>query len=195
MNNYEKRTLKKKEAIIDSALALFGRQGFSNVSIKDIASSAKVSQVSIYNYFGSKESLVQECAKVIMNDTIKLAEDILDSDLTFTKKIEKALSLCNSQINISLAKYLSAKALDDTQFVNLVTKDINSLKKEIYMKYVTHGKQEKIISDISDDAIQLFIDAINSIGSSIPEVEMEERQSEIVRLFLYGLIGTPTKSL
>ncbi|HHQ1299233.1 TPA: TetR/AcrR family transcriptional regulator, partial [Listeria innocua] len=38
MNNYEKRTLKKKTAITHAALTLFGKAGFSEVSIKDIAS-------------------------------------------------------------------------------------------------------------------------------------------------------------
>lgn len=194
MNNYEKRTLKKKEAIIASAMTLFGKRGFLNVSIKDIASSAKVSQVSIYNYFGSKESLVQECAKVIMNDTIKLAEEILDSNETFTQKIEYALSLCSSQINISLNEYLSAKAIDDIQFINLITKDINILKRDIYMKYIAYGRQENVISNnISDKTIKLFIDAINNIGLSIMETEIKRTQSEIIQLFLYGLIGKHTE--
>ncbi|HBJ9071269.1 TPA: TetR/AcrR family transcriptional regulator, partial [Listeria monocytogenes] len=96
MNNYEKRTLKKKTAIIQAALSLFGEQGFSDVSIKDIAALADVSQVSIYNYFGSKESLVGECASIIMQDTITLAEEILASEGTFTQKLERALQLCNA---------------------------------------------------------------------------------------------------
>ncbi|PDC70987.1 TetR/AcrR family transcriptional regulator, partial [Listeria monocytogenes] len=96
MNNYEKRTLKKKTAIIQAALSLFGKQGFSDVSIKDIATLADVSQVSIYNYFGSKEALVGECARIIMQDTITLAEEILASEGTFTQKLERALKLCNA---------------------------------------------------------------------------------------------------
>ncbi|EJW4265465.1 TPA: TetR/AcrR family transcriptional regulator, partial [Listeria monocytogenes] len=99
MNNYEKRTLKKKTAIIQAALSLFGKQGFSDVSIKDIATLADVSQVSIYNYFGSKEALVGECARIIMQDTITLAEEILASEGTFTQKLERALKLCNAEIN------------------------------------------------------------------------------------------------
>ncbi|EAD3609142.1 TetR/AcrR family transcriptional regulator, partial [Listeria monocytogenes] len=98
MNNYEKRTLKKKTAIIQAALSLFGKQGFSDVSIKDIATLADVSQVSIYNYFGSKEALVGECARIIMQDTITLAEEILASEGTFTQKLERALKLCNAEI-------------------------------------------------------------------------------------------------
>ncbi|HDK8945768.1 TPA: TetR/AcrR family transcriptional regulator, partial [Listeria monocytogenes] len=101
MNNYEKRTLKKKTAIIQAALSLFGKQGFSDVSIKDIATLADVSQVSIYNYFGSKEALVGECARIIMQDTITLAEEILASEGTFTQKLERALKLCNAEINLS----------------------------------------------------------------------------------------------
>ncbi|ECB9527448.1 TetR/AcrR family transcriptional regulator, partial [Listeria monocytogenes] len=97
MNNYEKRTLKKKTAIIQAALSLFGKQGFSDVSIKDIATLADVSQVSIYNYFGSKEALVGECARIIMQDTITLAEEILASEGTFTQKLERALKLCNAE--------------------------------------------------------------------------------------------------
>lgn len=59
MNNYEKRTLSKKTAIIEAAQILFGKQGFTAVSIKDIAALADVSQVSIYNYFEvRKRSLV-----------------------------------------------------------------------------------------------------------------------------------------
>lgn len=194
MNNYEKRTLKKKEDIINSSLTLFGKHGFSNVSIKDIASLAKVSQVSIYNYFGNKESLIVECAKVIMEDTIKLAEEILVSDEPFIQKLNRALLLCNTEINVSINKYLSKRASDDGQFLILLTKSINILKKEIYMKYISYGKKENIIDNkISDEVIQLYIDVINSLGMTIPEEELEKKQSEIVHLFLYGLIGTPAK--
>ncbi|OFG30704.1 TetR/AcrR family transcriptional regulator [Listeria monocytogenes] len=190
MNNYEKRTQKKKTAIIQAALSLFGKQGFSDVSIKDIAALADVSQVSIYNYFGSKEALVGECARIIMQDTITLAEEILASEGTFTQKLERALKLCNAEINLSLNKFISQEASKDAQFITLLVNNINALKNEIYMKYIAIGKQEKIIdSRLSDQSIQLFIEAINGLGFTVPEEELEERQAEIVQLFLYGLIG------
>ncbi|ENR6338998.1 TetR/AcrR family transcriptional regulator [Listeria monocytogenes] len=190
MNNYEKRTLKKKTAIIQAALSLFGKQGFSDVSIKDIAALADVSQVSIYNYFGSKEALVGECARIIMQDTITLAEEILASEGTFTQKLERALKLCNAEINLSLSQFISQEASKDAQFITLLVNNINALKNEIYMKYIAIGKQEKIIdSRLSDQSIQLFIKAINGLGFTVPEEELEEKQAEIVQLFLYGLIG------
>ncbi|EAA0405923.1 TetR/AcrR family transcriptional regulator [Listeria monocytogenes] len=194
MNNYEKRTLSKKTAIIEAAQILFGKQGFTAVSIKDIAALADVSQVSIYNYFGSKEALIGECARVIMQDTIALAEEILASEGTFTQKLERAIQLCNAEINLSLSKFISKEASKDQQFLILLVNNINSLKKEIYMKYVAAGKEAQVIDNaISDEVIQLFIDAINSLGLTVPEEELEEKQAEIIQLFLYGLIGQGRK--
>ncbi|AEO06699.1 TetR/AcrR family transcriptional regulator [Listeria monocytogenes] len=194
MNNYEKRTLSKKTAIIEAALILFGKQGFTAVSIKDIAALADVSQVSIYNYFGSKEALIGECARVIMQDTIALAEEILASEGTFTQKLERAIQLCNTEINLSLSKFISKEASKDQQFLILLVNNINSLKKDIYMKYVAAGKEAQVIDNaISDEVIQLFIDAINSLGLTVPEEELEEKQAEIIQLFLYGLIGQGRK--
>ncbi|EBF5337877.1 TetR family transcriptional regulator, partial [Listeria monocytogenes] len=191
---YEKRTLSKKTAIIEAALILFGKQGFTAVSIKDIAALADVSQVSIYNYFGSKEALIGECARVIMQDTIALAEEILASEGTFTQKLERAIQLCNTEINLSLSKFISKEASKDQQFLILLVNNINSLKKDIYMKYVAAGKEAQVIDNaISDEVIQLFIDAINSLGLTVPEEELEEKQAEIIQLFLYGLIGQGRK--
>ncbi|HFK0848550.1 TPA: TetR/AcrR family transcriptional regulator, partial [Listeria monocytogenes] len=173
-----------------AALSLFGKQGFSDVSIKDIASLAGVSQVSIYNYFGNKEALVAECAKIIMQDTITLAEEILVSEGTFTDKLARAIQLCQAEINVSLSKFISTEASKDSQFIRLLVNNINKLKKDIYMEYVAAGKKVKVINnDISDDVIQLFIDSINGLGLTVSEEELEKKQAEIIHLFLYGLIG------
>ena len=56
MNQYQKTTEKKKQAIIQAALRLFKEKGFKETSIKSIAEAAEVSPVSIYNYFGSKDN-------------------------------------------------------------------------------------------------------------------------------------------
>lgn len=124
-----------------------------------------------------------------MKDTIELADEILSSNDNFTAKIERALMLCNRQINISLSKFMSAKASDDTQFVHLVAKSMNHLKKDIYMKYIEAGKKEGVIdSRLSNKTIELYITAINQMGLTISQNELENRQSEIIQLFLYGLL-------
>ena len=53
MDGFNRRKEQKKESIRRAALELFKVYGFKKVSINDIASKAGVSQVTIYNHFGS----------------------------------------------------------------------------------------------------------------------------------------------
>ena len=71
MNQYQKTTEKKKQAIVQAALRLFKDKGFKETSIKSIAEAAEVSPVSIYNYFGSKDNLVALCVNDLFDAKAK----------------------------------------------------------------------------------------------------------------------------
>ncbi|CAN5399137.1 TetR/AcrR family transcriptional regulator [soil metagenome] len=49
---------KSREKIIEAATEIFAKQGFHGTSISDIATKAKVSKGLMYNYFKSKEELI-----------------------------------------------------------------------------------------------------------------------------------------
>lgn len=104
MNQYQKTTEKKKQAIIQAALRLFKDKGFKETSIKSIAEAAEVSPVSIYNYFGSKDNLVTLCVNDLFEEITQQAEDILKSNLAFNTKLDQALDLCqeNESANLGL---------------------------------------------------------------------------------------------
>ena len=65
LNGYERRTKAKKESIVNAARKRFTTRGITDVSIKEIAAKANVSQVTIYNYFGSKNALQKKCLFLI----------------------------------------------------------------------------------------------------------------------------------
>jgi AcrR family transcriptional regulator len=48
----------RKEKILNSAIKLFIKKGFENVSVEEIARNAGVAKGSIYNYFKNKEDLI-----------------------------------------------------------------------------------------------------------------------------------------
>lgn len=77
MNQYQKTTEKKKQAIIQAALQLFKEKGFKDTSIKSIAEVAEVSPVSIYNYFGGKDNLVALCVNDLFEEIAQQADNIL----------------------------------------------------------------------------------------------------------------------
>jgi len=191
MNKYELTTEKKKKSIINAALTLFKDKGFTSVSIKEIAALAHVSQVSIYNYFGSKEALIAECANIVMSDTLQQAADILRQDMDFEEKIKLALLLCTENINLSISKYFTQEALNDPTLIDLLTKSINESKNTIFREYIELGKQEKVIATtISTETFLNFIEALNIMGSKIEfDDDISEKIKHIHHLFLYGIIG------
>lgn len=65
-----------REKIISAALDLFANNGFHSTSIAQVAAKAGISKGLIYNYFSSKEDLLQ----AIFIEAMKNTEDILTLD-------------------------------------------------------------------------------------------------------------------
>lgn len=191
MNQYELTTERKKNAVIQAALSLFCEKGFTGVTVKEIASHAGVSQVSIYNYFGNKEGLAASCVDEVISDTLRRALELLEEDMDFISKLELVLNLCSDTMGEVIYSLFTEAALKDSALFSLLMKSINERKADVYRKYIERGKQEGVIDESIPTGIILdYIDALNSMGNG-----MEERggvtggNEYIQRLFLYGLIG------
>lgn len=191
MNNYEIRTNKKKATIINVAQGLFKEKGFVNVSIKEIASKANVSQVSIYNYFGNKDALVGECVNFLMIEVIASAREILRSKMDFKEKVTKALSICSNDTSISLSEYFSKEALNDKALLKLINEFVNKEKFELFREYIEVGKKEGAIDKtIPTETILKFIEAISIAENSIDYSTVYDGYIEdIQKLLLHGLLG------
>lgn len=187
-NKYKIRTNKKKKAIIEAAKELFQEKGFANSSIKEIAAIAHVSQVSIYNYFGSKDSLVIECANSIIHDSIDKAYAVLASDMPYLDKLNTALSLCTADIKASLTTYLTTSAQADKNFMKLLSDGVCELQKDLYLHFIEDGKKEGYIdASLPTPLILKYISAINTINIS-PENYHEEINA-LHQLFLHGILN------
>ena len=57
---FDKIRQQKKRLILDTSLELFAEKGFHATSISQIAKKAKISKGLIYNYFESKDDILNE---------------------------------------------------------------------------------------------------------------------------------------
>lgn len=186
-NKYEIRTNKKKNAIISAANELFLEKGFTTTSIKEIAAKAQVSQVSIYNYFGNKDSLVIECVKLIIQENIDKAYNLLNSDLPYLEKLSNALSFCTSDVNASFSTYLSESAIADGNFMKLLSDGVHELQKDLYYKYIEAGKDAGYIdASLPTSLILKFFFAMNTID--ISSENYQEELHTLHQLLLYGIL-------
>ena len=191
MNQYQKTTEKKKQAIVQAALRLFKDKGFKETSIKSIAEVAEVSPVSIYNYFGSKDNLVALCVNDLFEEITQQAEDILKSNLAFNTKLDQALDLCQEKMSQQISDYFQDKTVRDPAFSSLLTKAITAKKRDIYRTYINLGKEEGLIArDLSTEIILNVMDALNSVGNQLAYNDnLETDVKQIHQIFLYGILG------
>ena len=191
MNQYQKTTEKKKQAIIQAALQLFKEKGFKDTSIKSIAEAAEVSPVSIYNYFGSKDNLVALCVNDLFEEITQQAEDILNSNLDFKTKLDHAFALCQEKMSQQISDYFQDKLVEDSVFSTLLTKAITAKKRDIYRAYIKVGKEEGLITeDLSTELILNVMDALNGMGNQIADSDnLETEVEQIHQIFLYGIFG------
>ena len=191
MNQYQKTTEKKKQAIIQAALQLFKEKGFKDTSIKAIAEVAEVSPVSIYNYFGSKDNLVTLCVDDLFEEITQKAEDILNSHLDFQTKLDQAFDLCQEKMSQQISAYFQDKMVEDSVFSTLLTRAITAKKRDIYRAYIHLGKEEGLIAkDLSTELVLNVMDALNGMGNQLADSDnLETEVEQIHSIFLYGIFG------
>lgn len=188
MNKYEIRTANKKSAIMEATMCLINERGFASTCINQIARQAKVSPVSIYNYYGSKENLVLECIKKIILENYDTARRILQSDLTYEKKLEKALSLCSSELNATISEYFSATSLSEKNFMKILNEGCRDIQRSLYQDFIEEGKKEKAIdSSIPTETLLKFIESFNDIR--INPADLKSEMHILHKLLLHGILG------
>lgn len=74
------------QKIMDAAFSLIAKQGYESTSIAQIAAEAGVSKGLLYNYFESKEDLLEKLVVGAMEQGDKLIGEMIDADPRVTLK-------------------------------------------------------------------------------------------------------------
>lgn len=88
MNGFERRARQIKGKIKETTLNMLSTSSMKEIRIADIAREAGVSQVTIYNYFGSKEALIREIFLEFMESILDEFEAVVTGEAALKEKIE-----------------------------------------------------------------------------------------------------------
>lgn len=191
MNGYEKRTQAKKNAIIQSARTLFVERGVTDVGVGEIAAQAKVSQVSIYNYFGDKNTLAKEVLIAILDQIIQEYEEILNKEIPFLEKLQIIMEKKYEAVIEASLSHFSEYAWSDKVLRQVYWEAVAIKSAHIYSEFIELGKKEGAIDEaIPSEAILKYLHMSTAIMQD-PEYlkTSEDYKLGIFRLFLYGLLG------
>lgn len=81
-DQYEVIRKKRKIQIMESALQLFASEGYGHVSISSLAAHAGISKGLMYNYFKSKEDLLQQVIDFVISEVLEHIDPNNDGVLT-----------------------------------------------------------------------------------------------------------------
>lgn len=196
MDGFKRRSELKKTRILQAALDLFMKYGIKKVTVAEIAKAADVSQVTIYNYFGSKDNLVEDVMIYYIEDVWSEYEAVLKSDISFSEKIKQFI----------FNKKMSASSIHEEVY-NYMMVDFSSNKNSYIDEFYSNTalpamielfdqakKQGHIDPTISNEAILAYIQMFREY---LQQKEVYENilplTEELTKLFFYGIIGNREK--
>ncbi|WP_186431459.1 TetR/AcrR family transcriptional regulator [Clostridium sp. BSD9I1] len=194
MGDTQQKTDKKKVVILAAANDLFRHYPPSKVGIRDIAMKANVSVVTIYNHFQSKERLVLELIKQVVNGQIEVLKDITDSDSAFETKIE-TIVFKQSQLVSSFHPEFVNLMVSDPEISKYLTDIYQETLMKLFTDVIAHGKAEGYIDPILPDSLvisimQLFNKDIQSKDSVLlSNHHISDIHTKILEIMIYGFSG------
>jgi AcrR family transcriptional regulator len=190
MNGFQRRREMKMKSILGAAFELFASRGLKDVTIAEIASKADVSQVSIYNFFQSKENLARQALFAFMDERMRESEQVLASDISFREKLERLLFVTVGARDQSGPEFLLSAMASDPLTRNLMEEYYHDRTEPFIMRLVDQGKAQGAISPhLSGNAVRLYIRALQGVLAH-PGLSRQARL-DIDELFFYGLQGKP----
>lgn len=197
MNGYKRRTKNKQDKIKSAALELFNEFGIDKTSVNEIAKKSRVSPASIYNYFKTKDGLVIELAKDIIESSIEEKETLWNGDLPFNLLLEQAIKNQNLFINPTNLEFLKVFIDESSDAEKVVNEIFNKRYLDLLDTFIEKGRREGFIKrNISNKAMMYYLRMYQELvqDPTVINTENQELIGELYDLMLYGLVGTPIKN-
>jgi AcrR family transcriptional regulator len=195
----QRRTEQTRERIRRAALQLFRTYGFKKVTIREIAREADVSQVTIYNCFGSKDGLIRDVVKCVFRDAVDKYRAIMEDGRPFMEKLEDII-MDKMEMGGQYRGEMIQRALsDDPEMLEFVSNLYDGEIKQTMLNFFEEGKRQGCLNpDLSQEAIMLYSEIFRDGLMARPNLRAESKRSlglmrELTTLYLYGVMGKPLK--
>lgn len=191
MDGFEKRREQKKKDILEAALSLFKEYGIQKVTISEIANRANVSQVTIYNYFESKDNLVRYVFKYYVDQIWEEQKELLQSDIPFHEKIERIIFEKGFAVDQISERFFEDFMEDYASGKSYVEELYITEALPLYMKFFNEGREAGFIDpSISDEAILFYLQMFREYMQKKDVAKnIHAIADDLTKLFFYGLSG------
>ncbi|MGG0176997.1 TetR/AcrR family transcriptional regulator [Gottfriedia acidiceleris] len=193
MDGYKKRTLQKMESIEKSTTKLLSLP-LNDIKIADIAKLANVSQVSIYNYYGSKEALLKATIIRLMDHQYEETKQMLSSDIPFNEKIKELFIRKKNGLDIINLEMFTALMKKDPELQELVLDFTMNKSFKLLISLIDEGRSLGLVrNEIQNKTLLIYIQVLSQAFLNMDQttsqyIQQKEVVDEIMNIFLYGLL-------
>lgn len=199
MNGFERRARQIKGKIKETTLNMLSTSSMKEIRIADIAREAGVSQVTIYNYFGSKEALIREIFLEFMESILDEFEAVVTGEAALKEKIEFIILQKKKNSHSFHPSVIAELMENDSEVRVMVQKNYEERSLPLVVELLTKSKANgEISNDISIDTVMLYLNMLyESSHRMLESIQYEEDQEklieEMVQVFFYGICGPQTQ--
>ncbi|PGM56625.1 hypothetical protein CN946_10635 [Bacillus sp. AFS053548] len=193
LDGYKKRTLQKMESIEKSTTKLLSLP-LNDIKIADIAKLANVSQVSIYNYYGSKEALLKATIIRLMDHQYEETKQMLSSDIPFKEKIKELFIRKKNGLDIINLEMFTALMKKDPELQELVLDFTMNKSFKLLISLIDEGRSLGLVrNEVQNKTLLIYIQVLSQAFLNMDQttsqyIQQKEVVDEIMNIFLYGLL-------
>ena len=181
----------KKTLILNSAEAIFQSKDYHQATVEEIAKKAGVGKGTIYQYFSSKQDILQSLYQKGKDEYIKRVQDLLDKSDTIAEVIGEIISFHIDNVSCSqllLKSVMHSHDIDPSQF-EPSKHEIEVMMQLMWQKGVKSGE----IKDISQEVFASYLigimmsSMVHMIMHKSEKLDLEKVKVEFKRLAINGL--------
>jgi len=193
LDGYKKRTLQKMESIEKSTTKLLSLP-LNDIKIADIAKLANVSQVSIYNYYGSKEALLKATIIRLMDQQYEETKQMLSSKIPFNEKIKELFIRKKNGLDIINLEMFTALMKKDPELQELVLDFTMNKSFKLLISLIDEGRSLGLVrNEVQNKTLLIYIQVLSQAFLNMDQttsqyIQQKEVVDEIMNIFLYGLL-------
>ncbi len=201
-NGFTRRREQSKEEIRKAAWELFNQFGVEKVSMVDIARMAEVSQATIYNNFGSKETLVHEYMTAVVDQLLNRVQEVLSHNQPYWEKMTSFFQLISTMMVEgkpaagAVVGFNNRLGIFNDPEIKKVRDAAQERMTTFLLGLIREGKaQGQIQANLSEEAYRVYFIAFMDLFVG-PQFQQSYYQNpgivqDLGALMLYGLGGRP----
>jgi len=176
MTTKQEQAEKTKLDLLDAALVVFSKKGYSTTRLEDIANQAGVTRGAFYWHFKNKSDVFSELHKNIVNDFFKGMKNALDDTLSPLQNLKNVLYSTTSKLLINERSKRCGKLFYRDEHAPELLDELKKLKKKteqsvytFFSGIIEEGKKAKEIRDDLSTR-QIYISLIITLKGSMLQI-------------------------